>query len=214
MSAALLKRPAATPRALGTVRHFARHQTIFAQGDPVLHIMLVIHGMVRSCSNFSDGRRFISSFYTGGDLFGLERSAVHPGSAEAVCETVLVLYPAPDWLAPSPAQDDLAARIFTAMMQSIEQARRHAQLLGRLHAMEKLSVFLLECSARAKERTVVTLEMTRQDIADYLGLTVETVSRGLAQLRRDGTIAFISARQIKLLNLAALRAVGTCSRRF
>jgi CRP-like cAMP-binding protein len=66
----------------------------------------------------------------------------------------------------------------------------------------------VECSERSKARDFVTLEMTRQDIADYLGLTVETVSRGLAQLKRDGMVQFVSARQLKLLDLPTLRAIN------
>jgi len=206
VSAALLRHSDTAPRALGTVRHFARHQTIFAEGDSALHVMLVIHGMVRSCRNFSDGRRFIGAFYAPGDLFGLERNAAHISSAEAVCETTIVHYPAPDSLAP--VQDYLCNRLFNAVMQNIEQARDHAQLLGRLSALEKLAAFLLECSGRSKIPHLLTLEMPREDIADYLGLTVETVSRGLAQLRRDGIISLVSARKLEILKLPALRAMN------
>jgi CRP/FNR family nitrogen fixation transcriptional regulator len=206
VSGALPRHSDQAPRALGTVRHFARHQTIFAEGDSALHVMLVIHGMVRSCRNFSDGRRFIGAFYASGDLFGLERNEAHISSAEAVCDTTIVHYPAPDWRAP--VQDDLCTRIFNAMMKSIEQTSGHAQLLGRLSALEKVAAFLLECSARSKIPHLLTLDMPRQDIADYLGLTVETVSRGLAQLRRDGTIALLSARQLRILNLPALRGIN------
>jgi CRP/FNR family nitrogen fixation transcriptional regulator len=168
--------------------------------------MLVIHGMVRSCRHFADGRRFIGGFYTSGDLFGMERNPTHGTAAEAVCETAIIFYPAPDWHAP--AQNNFSTRMVSAIMQGTEQARGHAQWLGRLTALEKISAFLLEIAARSKTPHLLTLEMPRQDIADYLGLTVETVSRGLAQLRRDGLIAFVTPRQLKILNLTALRAMN------
>jgi CRP-like cAMP-binding protein len=95
------------------------------------------------------------------------------------------------------------------MMLCIGQARDHARLLGRFSAMEKLSAFLVECSARSKVRDHITLEMRRQDIADYLGLTVETVSRCLARLKRDRMIEFVSSRHLKLLDLVTLRAINS-----
>jgi CRP/FNR family nitrogen fixation transcriptional regulator len=205
---AAAKRVDAEPRAIGTVRHFTTHQTIFAEGEPAAHFMLVIHGMVRSCSTFSDGRRFIGAFYAAGDLFGLERNAAYPASAEAVCETSIVLYPATGWFDANRPQDNLTKQIFGAMLLSTEQARGHARLLGRLRAIEKISAFLLECHERSKQGMLVTLEMTRQDIADYLGLTVETVSRGLTQLKREGLIGFRSAREINLIDIKTLSALS------
>ena len=200
--------PDAARRAIGTVRHFAPHQTIFSEGEPAAHFMLVIHGMVRSCNNFADGRRFIGAFYADGDIFGFDRDPAYPASAEAVCETSVVYYTIPDWHDAERAQDSLSRQVFGAMMRSAGQARRHARLLGRLRAIEKIALFLLECDERSPPGLPITLEMTRQDIADYLGLTVETVSRGFAQLKRDGLIALRSSRQLDLLNIERLRAVA------
>jgi CRP/FNR family nitrogen fixation transcriptional regulator len=206
--AATLPPPDGAPRAIGTVRHFARHQTIFAEGEPAAHIMLIIHGMVRSCSSFSDGRRFVGAFYADGDMFGLERNRAYLASAEAVCETAIVLYKAPDWFEICRAQDSFSHQILGAMMLNTDQARSHARLLGRLHAIEKISAFLLECHKRGHQGTLITLEMSRQDIADYLGLTVETVSRCLSQLKHDSLIALRSSRQLDLLDLPTLRAIS------
>jgi CRP-like cAMP-binding protein len=208
MRTATLPRPDAACRALGTVRHYAPQQTIFAEGEPAAHFMLVIHGMVRSCNTFSDGRRFIGAFYAAGDMFGLDRDPAYLASAEAVCDTDIILYPAPDWFNIAPAQDNLSHQIFAAMLRGANQARCHARLLGRLRAIEKISVFLLECHDRAHQNPDLTLEMTRQDIADYLGLTVETVSRCFAQLKRDGLITLRSARRLDLLNIPTLQALS------
>jgi CRP/FNR family nitrogen fixation transcriptional regulator len=198
----------AMPRTIGTVKHFAPHQTIFSEGEPAARFMLVIHGMVRSCSTFADGRRFIGAFYAAGDIFGLERNLAYLASAEAVCETAVVLYAAPDWVDIVRAKDSLSQQMFGAMMRGADQARCHARLLGRLRAIEKISAFLLECHERSTQGTLITLEMTRQDIADYLGLTVETVSRCLAQLKREGLIMFRSSRQLDLRDIPKLQAIS------
>jgi CRP/FNR family nitrogen fixation transcriptional regulator len=187
---------------IGAVRHFAAEATIYAQGERATHIVLVLHGLVRICGTFPDGRRFISTFLAAGQIFGFEHESTHHAAAEAVCDTTAIFYPARDPAAPTP----LPPQIEHALLLHNAQARNHARLLARFSAIEKLSAFLLECSGRAKSRDLITLEMTRQDIADYLGLTVETISRGLAQLKRDRVIAFITTRQLKLLNLASLEA--------
>ncbi len=207
-------RRAALPRAetslpaIGTVQHYAPQQTILAEGEPALHVMLIIHGMVRSCSSFADGRRFIGAFYGAGDLFGLERNQIGAAAKEAVCETSIVLYPAADWSDAVHAPDDLSRQIFRSMVTRCEQARCHARLLARLHAVERVAAFLIECHLRSAMPSRVTLEMPRQDIADYLGLTVETVSRCLAQLKRQELISLRSARELDLLNISALRAIS------
>jgi CRP/FNR family nitrogen fixation transcriptional regulator len=204
MHAAPLPRRDAAAHAIGAVRYFAAEQTIYIEGDAAAHFMLVIDGLVRCCNRFSDGRRFIGAFYATGEIFGVERVATYQASAEAVRATAVVFYPARDAVAPGRAQDGLPGQVLGAMMRCMDQTRGHARLLGRCSAIERLASFLLECSEHATERRLVTLEMTRQDIADYLGLTVETVSRCFGQLKRDGLIEFVSARQVRLLDPAGL----------
>lgn len=194
--------------AIGAVRNFTADQTIYREGERAAHFVLVIHGLVRSCSTFSDGRRFIGAFFAGGDIFGFECQATYQSSAEAVCNSTLIFYPARDPVDSSTPPATMPPQVLGSLMLRIAQARDHARLLGRFSAIEKLSAFLLECSQRSKIRDIITLEMTRQDIADYLGLTVETVSRCLARLKRDGVIELISARQLKLLNVGTLRAAS------
>jgi len=201
-------RSGAAPPAIGAVRSFAANQTIYFEGELAANFVLVLDGLVRSCSTFSDGRRFIGAFFAVGDMFGFEPLATYQASAEAVCQTSLVFYPARDPIEAYGTPGGLPKQVLESMMLCIGRSRDHARLLGRFSAIERLSAFLVECSERSKARDFVTLEMTRQDIADYLGLTVETVSRGLAQLKRDGMVQFVSARQLKLLDLPTLRAIN------
>ena len=208
MRAAAPTRPEDNTPAIGVVRQFVAEQTIYREGERAAHFVLVIDGLVRSCSTFADGRRFIGAFFSVGDIFGFECQATYEASAEAVCDSTLVFYPARDPVADGAGLGGVPRQVLGSVLGRIAQARGHARLLGRCSASEKLSAFLVQCSQRSKARELVTLEMTRQDIADYLGLTVETVSRCLGQLRRDGMIEFVSARQLKLLDLAALRAAS------
>jgi len=202
MSQAAALPPQATAlRALGTVRHFAPDQPLFREGDPAGHFMQMITGVVRSFCLLRDGRRYIDAFYADGDVFGMDAGPCQARAAEAVCACSVVFYPRHICEA-VPSQ-----QIFAAMMLGLRQAQDHARLLGRASAMEKTAAFLLEWSGRAETWPMITLAMTRADIADYLGMTVETVCRCLAQLNRDGLIQILSARCIKLVDLAALRAM-------
>jgi CRP/FNR family nitrogen fixation transcriptional regulator len=194
-----------TTQVIGVVRSYAADQAIFFEGDLATHFILVMDGLVRSCNIFADGRRFIGAFFASGDMFGFECHPTYQATAEAVCETTLVFYPARHPM----VAGGLPGQSVGSMMLCIGQARDHARLLGRFSAMEKLSAFLVECSARSKVRDHITLEMRRQDIADYLGLTVETVSRCLARLKRDRMIEFVSSRHLKLLDLVTLRAINS-----
>jgi CRP/FNR family nitrogen fixation transcriptional regulator len=195
----MAQRPPGAPSAIGVVRYFTPGQCIFSEDNPAAHFMLVVGGLVRSCSIFADGRRFIGAFYAPGDIFGFE-PGTYRATAEAVCETSLVVYHSADLTG--------SRQMMDSMMHRIDQSCAHARRLGRFSAIERLASFLLECSDRAPQRQMLTLEMTRQDIADYLGLTVETVSRSLQQLCREGLIDIISPRQLVLCDIATLRAIS------
>jgi len=199
--AAAFARPASALRALGTVRHFAPEQALFREGDPAGHLMQILSGVVRSAFLRRDGRRYIEAFYASGDIFGMESGPHQARGVEAVCACSVVIYPRHGAEAASSQQ------VFAAMILGLRQAQDHARLLGRASAIEKTAAFLLEWSNRAGHGTLLTLAMTRADIADYLGLTVETVCRCLAQLSRDGVIDILSARCIRVVDLAALLAL-------
>jgi CRP/FNR family nitrogen fixation transcriptional regulator len=145
-------------------------------------------------------------------MFGFELGSEHSLSAEAVNDATVICY---RWRGPNPrgmpclANTDVAERLFGHAMRNLSRAQEHARLLGRSSAIEKLAAFLLEWSAHSPDRKLITLVMSRQDIADYLGLTVETVSRSLTQLKQEGLIQLLSARQIRLTSLAALREMNS-----
>lgn len=186
---------------------FSQDAEIFAEGEEAGCLYKVMSGVVRACKFSQDGRRHIDAFYVPGDVFGFELGAEHALSAEAVTECTLVPYRRRG-LEEAAVYDEAAARqLYTYAMQALERARTHAQLLGRCNAGQKIAAFLMQISNGAASG-VVELAMTRQDMADYLGLTIETVSRTLSQLEKDGVIALLAARRIGVRNMAALR--GLC----
>ncbi|RFB76475.1 helix-turn-helix domain-containing protein [Methylovirgula sp. 4M-Z18] len=194
----------ARPKA-GTVLQFSGNSEIYGEGDAADCVFKVMSGVVRTCKFLSDGRRQINAFYVAGDLFGLEAGDVYRLTAEAINDCVLVAYRR-SHLEKGAAQDSrLARQMFSHAMRHMVRAQDHALLLGRKTALEKVAAFLTEWAQHSPDSQNVTLEMSRQDMADYLGLTIETVSRTLSQLEHSGVIEILVARQIKIKRQAALR---------
>lgn len=191
-----------------TVRAAAGHQ-IYAEDDEARYFYKVASGVVRTCRFLSDGRRQIDSFHRVGDVFGFEAGADHSMTAEAVTECTVVAYRR-GGLETMVSQDDrLGQWFFAHAMTSMASAREHSLLLGRGNAAQKLAAFLLEAADRDGDSGTIDLMMSRQDIADYLGLTIETVSRTLSRLERDGVIGLPGGRRILLKDRRMLRALNT-----
>lgn len=197
-----------TPPASGPVLHFAQDREIYGEGDEAGTFFKVVSGVVRTCRFLSDGRRQIDAFHVEGDIFGLEPGEERRLSAEAVSDCSVISYRRRGVERLAAGNDALSRQLFTYAMQNMVRAQDHSLLLGRKSAVEKVVAFLMEWAEHSTRAGTVALAMTRQDIADYLGLTIETVSRTLSQLERDAMIELPSARQIRFKNLAALRALN------
>jgi len=206
-------RPGATaPLAVAQpVMQFSEGKSLYEEGDDAACFYRLVSGVVRTCRFSQDGRRHIDAFYMPGDVFGFELTREHGFTAEAVTDCVVIpcrRRGAEELAAQNgTAQDGAAARqLYGYAMQQLARAQAHAQLLGRYGAAQRLAGFLLELSA-GKNPPIVELPMSRQDIADYLGLTIETVSRALAQLQKDGVIKLLAARLVEVKNRAALAEI-------
>lgn len=184
-----------------TIGLFHANEAIIAEGKPAVAMYRLVSGMARSYKTMADGRRHISAFLSSGDVFGFEVGDEYQLSVDAVTECKLVKLR-------RLSADDVSEAIELCQyaMRSLTKAQDHARTLGCLSAGQRLAAFLLHMYALQCDETVV-LPMSRQDIADYLGSTVETVSRGLAQFEREGLIKLTSARRIRLLDKRALRSV-------
>jgi CRP/FNR family nitrogen fixation transcriptional regulator len=187
----------------GFVMSFAANEEIFGEEEPTDFVYKVVSGAVRTTRFLADGRRQIDGFHLPGDVFGLERGEAHRFSAEAIggCEVALVRRKAVE----RAAESDVAAarRLWSLAADNLEQLQDHMLLLSRKNAAERVGAFLLELSARAGCRTV-ELPMSRGDIADYLGLTLETVSRTFSQFAREGLTELPTPRRVVIRNVAAL----------
>jgi CRP/FNR family transcriptional regulator, nitrogen fixation regulation protein len=197
-----LRAPEAAP--LGMTKTLSKDEEIFAEGDRAGFFYKVVSGAVRTSKLLSDGRRQIDAFHLPGDMFGIEAGDEHRFSAEAVGEATVVAYRRCSLDVLATAEGAFARQVVAAMMRSLERAQNHMLLLGRKSALEKIATFLLDLSARMEE-DAIELPMSRMDIADHLGLTIETVSRSLTQLERRRIIEVPAQRRsIVLRDKAAL----------
>jgi CRP/FNR family nitrogen fixation transcriptional regulator len=190
---------------IGTVVNVRQNHPIYAECQPADTLFKIVSGMARTCKFKSTGQRQIDAFHTRGDVFGFEADSFYSISAEAVSDCTLISYSRSGLAALSLNHQNLATELYTHCIRNLIRARDHAYRLGQSSAITKLASFLIEESERSANPTHITLVMTRTDIADYLGLSVETVSRTLTQLRKTHLIKFSYAREINLTDLNGLR---------
>ena len=193
---------------IGLAMSFARNAEIYAEGETAGYVYKVISGVVRVSKLLPDGRRQISAFHMPGEMFGFEADELHHASAEAVVPVKVVAYKWEGVLGTEKQSASFVRELLSLTVLGLRHTQDHLLLLGRKNALERLAEFLLEMSARMGGSAVLELAMPRHDIADYLGLTLETVSRMFAELKEMGAIKLESARRVHLLDKAALRAMG------
>lgn len=188
----------------GVRMRYERNEEIFGQDEPSEYIYRVVSGAVRTMRFTCDGRRQILGFHLPGDVFGLEMSEHYSLAAEAVAtsEIVMVRRSAVE----KAANDDMrAARALLKLTsEQLASARDHALVLGRKGAGERVAAFLLQLANRVVAKRELDLPMSRADIADYLGLTIETVSRAFSEFERQSAIALPSSRHVVMRNPMAL----------
>lgn len=171
--------------------------TIYAQGDQVGPLYFIEFGAVRVFRITYDGRRQISAFHFAGEVFGLEAGSEHGVSAESISRAgIRVLRPF--------SSAGTTQAVLQLALKSLEGVHEHLQVLGRQNAMEKVASFIVDLNRRQGEAGVVYLPMQRADIADFLGLTIETVSRILRKLIDAHIIRLPSTKEIQILKTHVL----------
>jgi CRP-like cAMP-binding protein len=195
---------------VGLKVRFARNETIFNDGDEAKNCYKVISGAVRLCKHMSDGRRQIADFLLAGDFFGFMQFGTYKFTAEAVGDVVLMCYPQVQVARLSNTMPNLRGRLLVLLSQRLLGMQDHLVMLGRQTAKERVASFLLHIAERsdAEEGFEFDLPMSRQDIADYLGLTIETVCRMLSELKRERIIAIPNASQLVLNDQDALQILA------
>ena len=188
---------------MGAPMTFGRNSEIYGEGEPADYLYKVVSGTVRTSKILADGRRQIGSFYLAGDVFGLEVGDDHAFSAEAITESKVLVVRRSALMGLATRDGDVARQMWTQAGHELARVQDHILLLVKT-AQERVVGFLLEMAERTPAGNTVELPMSRQDIADYLGLTIETVSRTLTMLESDGSIELPTSRCVMLRKRAAL----------
>jgi len=191
-----------------SVSRYRQHETIFFEGDQADAICQVIEGAVMLYKLLPDGRRQVVELLSQGDVFGFARGDYRDCSAETLTETRVRFIERRSAERSCSFQRILAGR----MLIQLEAMHEHAVLLGRKSAMERVASFLLRLAgddAGEDGMPVICLSMTRQEIADYLGLTIETVSRSFSELKRRGLIALEKQDRVRISRFDAIEDLAT-----
>jgi CRP/FNR family transcriptional regulator, nitrogen fixation regulation protein len=174
---------------------------IFGQGEKAGNLYQIEFGTVRVYRLLADGRRQISAFHLAGETFGFEADTMHHFFAEAVCGTGIRTFRLS-------TTNDKANELLQLALRCLTRAQQHLLVLGRQNATERVAAFLVDLAERQGAKRQVDLVMSRTDIADYLGLTIETVSRVFSKLREGGFIRLRGIRNIEIVKLEALSTMS------
>lgn len=193
---------------MGPVMPFARNEEIYGEGESAEYAYKVLTGSVRVYKVLSDGRRQISAFYLPGDIFGLEPGDEHAFSADAIADSNILVVKRSAVAALTARDIASAQQLWALTARELQYMQDHVVLLVK-SARERIASFLLQMGARVASANEIELPMSRQDIADYLGLTIETVSRTLTQLENSAAIALPASRRIVIRNRSVLTQLNS-----
>ena len=192
---------------MGARMTFARNAEIYGEAEAAEYLYKVVSGAVRTCKVTADGRRQIGGFYLPGDIFGLETGDVHVFSAEAIGEATVLVVKRKPLMALAQRDGEVARQLWSSTAAELNRSQARLLLLIK-SAQERMAGFLLEMAARSPGRDEVDLPMTRQDIGEYLGLTIETVSRTLTRMQEAALIELAASRHVLLRQRSALEQLG------
>ncbi|MEI9995574.1 MAG: cyclic nucleotide-binding domain-containing protein [Rhizomicrobium sp.] len=193
-------------RDAGARLKLSRNEMIFQEGDPAQHIYRIVSGTIRLCRHTPDGRRHIAEFALAGDLFGVLGGQQQAFTAEAVGDAVLVAYSRTQLDRVAECDARFRANVLSHLSTDLLSAQLHTFILGCQSAKERVASFIVRFAERtgAIETGRLTLPMGRQDIADHLGLTIETVCRAITALKNDGVLLVPSVHELLLRNVEVL----------
>jgi CRP/FNR family nitrogen fixation transcriptional regulator len=200
---------ASNPRLTLNEFTYKKGTEIYGEKEPADYVYQVRTGAARSYKLLSDGRRQIGAFHLVGDIFGLENNSEHRFTAEAIVDTTVRLIKRRSLELVAESDAIVARNLLSMTTNNLQHAEDHMLLLGRKTSLERVAAFLIEMDRRLTAAGVLALPMCRRDIADYLGLTLETVSRALSRLYKLGILGFIgnNQRQIVLLDRQQLASL-------
>ena len=195
---ALLAKSFARPQAMTTL---APEMEIYAQGEVAGNIYHIAFGAVRIYRLLADGRRQIIAFHIAGETFGFEAGRARSFFAESIVSTGLARVDVD-------RDGRYSSQLMDLALREMIRAQQHLLVVGKQSALEKVAGFLVDLAERQGDLNLIDILMTRTDIGDYLGITIETVSRSLTKLRTDGIVKLHSSRTIEVLKPDSLRRLS------
>ncbi|WP_370693839.1 helix-turn-helix domain-containing protein [Methylobacterium sp. NEAU K] len=195
------------PELIGTPFSYTREEEIYGEGEDAEFVYKVIVGAVRTHKVLGDGRRLITGFHLPGGLFGFEQGEHHRDTAEALSDTRVLIFRRRQIERAAAQRAEVACQLWGMAANGLRHAQDHMLLLGRRSALERVAAFLLDVDARLGGTGTFDLPMTRRDIADYLGLTIETVSRTVSQLEGERALQRSGTRTVALQRARLQRMV-------
>ena len=195
-------------RRLGCGVELRSGERLVGEGEDALSVFTVTEGALRASTVLPDGRRQVAAFHLPGDFAGTTVSDTHAFTLEAVGDTRVCAFPVRRFADFLEDHQPLERELYIAAARELAQAQQQMVLLGRKTAVERIASFFLALSEREKGADVIDLPMGRSDIADYLGLTKETVSRVLAELKSGRVIRLQAIDRIEILDRKRLAAIA------
>ena len=205
---------ACIPRVHGTIVSYAPGQEVVGEGDPTANFFLVVDGLFRAERFTADGRRQVFAFYMAGDLCGLEPDGTHKMTIEAQDRAAIAILPRRLCRLRMKDQPEISAALFDGATRAWTLAIDHTMMIGCGSAEERLAWFLTMLADRSVDGSAVLVDlvMQRRDIADYLGLTIETVSRTFTRFKDLGLINLSHVRRVHFLRPDALARLAAAHR--
>lgn len=201
----------------GRERTFVPGEHLITEGERTDYFFDVVSGTVALARNGRDGRRQILSFLGARQFLGASSTQRYPNLATALTQVTAICYPRSALERVLETTPGFASQFRIVLTRILESAHDHVYTIGQRSAVERVASFLLYLrSNQARfdpvgprdKSTHIELPMTRLDIADFLGLTIETVSRAFSSLKRSGVISFKDSHSCEIINLERIRELG------
>lgn len=194
--------------AAGTLIKLSPGETLHVEDEPAESCYEVLSGLLKEFNTLSDGRCHVAGFCLPGTFVGLSPMPVYQHTSEAIEETRLLRYPRRTFDAIVSVTPELAKLLLQQIMHRLAQVQQRMLALSRLTAVERVAQFLLELAEEMQTPSgEIRIQMSRQDMADHLGLTTETVCRALTRLKRDRLIRMPSPHRVAIIAPGRLRAM-------
>jgi CRP/FNR family transcriptional regulator, nitrogen fixation regulation protein len=179
---------------------FSAGEEIYGQGERAGTLYEIRFGAVRLYRLLSDGRRQIVAFHFAGETFGFEADGIHSFFAEAITDTCVRKVK-------TSANSNISPQVLALALRGMVRAQQHLLVVGRQCALEKLGAFLIDLAERQDAPERIDLPMSRVDIGDYLGMTIETVSRSFSKLKAAGILRLHGIRSVEIVKPEKLRCM-------